>query len=165
MTIRFAGYTSSVLQDALLISDTTTTNNTANTGGANPPANITTDDLQLSVASRINHQFNNSLPKEFLLEIAQERNKIALPPIAKDFGVRLPPEKYCLTGVNWDLSETQEDWMEGGDDDEEEEEDEPLEPPTAPVEGPDGVDEMDEDDFVDEGDGQAEDRLMMDASG
>jgi len=106
-------YTSSVLQDALLFSDAI--NGTANTGGTNPPATITIQDLRMSVASRINHQFNTSLPKEFLLEIAQERNKVALPTVGKEFGVRLPPEKYCLTGINWDLSETREEWMDESD--------------------------------------------------
>jgi transcription initiation factor TFIID subunit 9B len=113
----WTGYTSSVLQDALLFSDAI--NSTSNTGGTNPPAQISLNDLRMSVASRINHQFNTSLPKEFLLDIAQERNKVALPIVGKEFGVRLPPEKYCLTGINWDLSETREDWMVDSDDDEE----------------------------------------------
>lgn len=74
----------------------------------------------MSVASRINHQFNTALPKEFLLDIAQERNKIALPTVGKEFGVRLPPEKYSLTGINWDLAETREDWMDDSSGEEEE---------------------------------------------
>lgn len=72
----------------------------------------------MSIASRVNHQFNTSLPKEFLLDIAQERNKIALPPVDKGYGIRLPPEKYCLTGVNWELMDGDDFWI---DDDEEEE--------------------------------------------
>lgn len=112
------GYTSSVLQDALLFSDAI--NGTANTGGPNPPSTITIPDLRMSVASRINHQFNTALPKEFLLEIAQERNRIALPTVGKEFGVRLPPEKYSLTGINWDLAETREDWMDDSSSEEEE---------------------------------------------
>lgn len=112
------GYTSSVLQDALLFSDAI--NGTTNTGGPNPPSTITIADLRMSVASRINHQFNTALPKEFLLDIAQERNKIALPTVGKEFGVRLPPEKYSLTGINWDLAETREDWMDDSSGEEEE---------------------------------------------
>lgn len=76
----------------------------------------------MSVASRINHQFNTALPKEFLLDIAQERNRIALPTVGKEFGVRLPPEKYSLTGINWDLAETREDWMDASSEDEDDEE-------------------------------------------
>ena len=89
----------------------------------NPPSTITADDLRMSIASRVNHQFNTSLPKEFLLDIAQERNKIALPPVDKGYGIRLPPEKYCLTGVNWELVDGDDFWVydeeedgeEGGD--------------------------------------------------
>lgn len=110
-------YTSSILQDALLFSDTI--NSTSNTGGQNPPANISTDDLRMSIASRVNHQFNPGLPKEFLLEVAQERNKVALPTVQPEFGVRLPPEKYCLTGINWDLMENMDEWAEISDEDDE----------------------------------------------
>jgi transcription initiation factor TFIID subunit 9B len=72
----------------------------------------------MSIASRVNHQFNTSLPKEFLLDIAQERNRVALPTVGQEFGVRLPPEKYCLTGINWDLAEGGE-WIEMTDDEDE----------------------------------------------
>ncbi|KAF3921512.1 hypothetical protein AA313_de0200434 [Arthrobotrys entomopaga] len=60
-------------------------------------------DLRMAVAAKVNHQFVTAPPKEFMLDIAQERNKIALPPVKKDWGMRLPPEQYCLTGVNWEL--------------------------------------------------------------
>ncbi|TGZ85260.1 TFIID-31kDa-domain-containing protein [Ascodesmis nigricans] len=110
-------YTSAVLQDALLFSDSI--NSTANTGGQNPPASIATNDLRMSIASRVNHQFNPGLPKEFLLEVAQDRNRVALPTVGPEFGVRLPPEKYCLTGINWDLEEGMEEWAEVSDDEDE----------------------------------------------
>ncbi|KAI5783503.1 transcription initiation factor IID, 31kD subunit-domain-containing protein, partial [Pyronema domesticum] len=109
-------YTSGVLQDALLFSDAI--NGTANTGGQNPPATIGPDDLRMSIASRVNHQFNTSLPKEFLLDISQERNRVALPTVGPEFGVRLPPEKYCLTGVNWDLKEAGGEEMDTDDEEE-----------------------------------------------
>ncbi|KAI5838761.1 transcription initiation factor IID, 31kD subunit-domain-containing protein [Morchella snyderi] len=112
-------YTSSVLQDALLFSDAI--HSTTNTGGPNPPSSVTLADLRMSVASRINHQFNTALPKEFLLDIAQERNRVALPTVGKEFGVRLPPEKYSLTGISWELAETREDWMAESSGEEEEE--------------------------------------------
>ena len=110
------GYTTAVLQDALIYADV---GNASNAAGVNPPSTITADDLRMSIASRVNHQFNTSLPKEFLLDIAQERNKIALPPVDKGYGIRLPPEKYCLTGVNWELVDGDEFWI---DDEEEGEE-------------------------------------------
>jgi transcription initiation factor TFIID subunit 9B len=109
-------YTSGALQDALMFSDAI--NGTANTGSQNPPSAISSDDLRMSLACRVNHQFNTSLPKEFLLDIAQERNRVALPTVGPEFGVRLPPEKYCLTGVNWTLK--------GGDVDDDKEEGEDI---------------------------------------
>ncbi len=61
--------------------------------------------LRLSVASRTHYQFSPSLPKEFYHEVAAERNRVALPMVGRDWGVRLPPEQYCLTGVGWGLKE------------------------------------------------------------
>lgn len=149
-----------MLQDALLFSDAI--NGTPNTGGPNPPANISLADLRMSVASRINHQFNTALPKEFLLDIAQERNKIALPTVGKEFGVRLPPEKYSLTGINWDLAETREDWMDDSSADEEGDEDAGYGPTVALVGA--GGDGMDVDDlFADEEEEEGVDSSMPDA--
>lgn len=38
-----------------------------------------------------------------MLEQATERNRVALPKVERGYGVQLPPEKYCLTGVGWGL--------------------------------------------------------------
>lgn len=54
-------------------------------------------DVKLAIASKMNHSFKGAPPKEFLLELAGERNRRALPPISAGYGLRLPPEKYCLT--------------------------------------------------------------------
>lgn len=117
----------------------------------------------MSVASRINHQFNTSLPKEFLLEIAQERNKVALPTVGKEFGVRLPPEKYCLTGINWNLSETREAWMDESDGEPEPEMPHPRFTGGGMVDEPGEGMELD-DVFGGSGqDGDAGDSLMADA--
>jgi len=102
-------YTTSILQDALLYNDITSNNTSAS---SNP--SITLSDLRMAIASRVNHQFVTAPPKEFMLDIAQERNKIALPVVKRDWGVRLPPEQYCLTGVNWEL--LAEDEVEDEDD-------------------------------------------------
>lgn len=126
-------YTSAVLQDALIYADVS---NSSNAAGINPPSTITAEDLRMSIASRVNHQFNTSLPKEFLLDIAQERNKIALPPVDKGYGIRLPPEKYCLTGVNWELVDGDEFWTY---DDEDEDEDGGDEGAEGGGDGMDGV--------------------------
>ncbi|KAI4135906.1 MAG: hypothetical protein LQ347_000242 [Umbilicaria vellea] len=122
-------YTSSTLQDALHLT-------AEGYGGSGPaggsrggaPSNvndmgsITLSALRLSIASRTHYQFNPSIPKEYYQDLAQERNRVALPAVGKDWGVRLPPEKYCLTGVGWGLKEewdSEEDDLvataEGGD--------------------------------------------------
>ena len=69
--------------------------------------------LRLSIASRTHYQFNPTLPKEFYNEVAQEKNRVGLPPVSRDWGMRLPPEQYCLTGAGWNL---REEW---GEEDEE----------------------------------------------
>jgi transcription initiation factor TFIID subunit 9B len=95
-------YTSSTLQDALHLSnaDYGPTKATQTDGSS-----ISLAALRLSIASRLNYQFNPSLPKEFLLELAAERNRVALPTVGREWGVRLPPERYCLKGVGWGLKE------------------------------------------------------------
>jgi len=50
------------------------------------------------------------LSKEFLHETAQARNKVALPRVlANEWGVRLPSERFVLTGVPWGL---RGEWVE-----------------------------------------------------
>ena len=55
------------------------------------------------------------MPKDYYLEQAQERNRVALPAVGRDWGVRMPPEQYCLTGAGWSLKE-EWDEVEGDDD-------------------------------------------------
>ena len=71
----------------------------------NDLSSVTLSALRLSIASRTHYQFNPTLPKEFYNEIAQEKNRVGLPPVSKDWGMRLPPEQYCLTGAGWNLRE------------------------------------------------------------
>lgn len=72
-------------------------------------SSVTLSALRLSIASRTHYQFNPTLPKEFYNEIAHEKNRVNLPPVSKDWGMRLPPEQYCLTGTGWNL---REEWDE-----------------------------------------------------
>ncbi|KZF22029.1 TFIID-31kDa-domain-containing protein, partial [Xylona heveae TC161] len=101
-------YTSSTLQDALHFTIEGYGTSGGSAGLVNNPNDLNSVSLpalRLSIASRLNYQFNPSLPKEFLLELAQERNKVALPNVGREWGLRLPPERYCLTGVGWGLKE------------------------------------------------------------
>jgi transcription initiation factor TFIID subunit 9B len=54
------------------------------------------------------------MSKEFLMETAQARNKVALPRVLQnEWGVRLPSERFVLSGVPWGLKEEWETEDEG----------------------------------------------------
>ncbi|KAK4541903.1 hypothetical protein LTR36_007267 [Oleoguttula mirabilis] len=85
-------------------------------GGAGGSEGITVPSLRQAIASRSGHTFTGHLPKEFMLEQAAERNRVALPKVERSWGVQLPPEKYCLTGTAWNLKE---EWESDGEEEEE----------------------------------------------
>lgn len=97
-----SGYTAGVLKDAVIYND-----HAKGTGGSGTLTgkNISTEDIRLAIAARTNYQFNPVTPKELMLELAAERNKKSLPPVLPGYGIRLPPEKYCLTARDWSLSD------------------------------------------------------------
>jgi transcription initiation factor TFIID subunit 9B len=79
---------------------------------------VSANAIQLAISSRLQYQFtaSNGLSKEFLLETAQARNKVALPRVLQnEWGVRLPSERFVLTGVPWGLKEEWETEDEEGD--------------------------------------------------
>ena len=74
--------------------------------------------MQLAIQSRLQYQFGGGngggLSKEFLLETAHARNKVALPRVLQnEWGVRLPSERFVLSGIPWGLKD--EDAGEGMD--------------------------------------------------
>jgi transcription initiation factor TFIID subunit 9B len=107
-------YTSSVLADAFRLSSEgyasapgapTNSKRSEATDGSN----ISVNALRQAIASRQDYQFQGALPKEFMMEQAVERNRVALPKVQKAWGVQLPPEKYCLTGTGWSLRDLWEE--------------------------------------------------------
>ncbi|KAI8983750.1 transcription initiation factor IID, 31kD subunit-domain-containing protein [Pilobolus umbonatus] len=84
-------YTSDVFQDALIYAEHAS------------KTDLDLDDIQLAIQGRVNHSFTTPPPKEFLLELAQEKNKLPLPLIPEKYGIRLPADKYCLTGINFSI--------------------------------------------------------------
>lgn len=124
-------YTSSILSDALHIqnegydqADNAVPGKSGGRGAAAKNAaaqraeegDVSMNALRMSIASRMSHQFQGrgSLPKEFLKQLAEDRNRISLNAQAKDEkggagvmigGIRLPHERYCLTGQGWGLKE------------------------------------------------------------
>lgn len=114
-------YTSSTLQDALHLTSEgygTQASSTAKAAANNDMNAVSLSSVRLSIASRTHYQFNPTLGKDFYHELAQERNQVQLPPVGKHFGVRLPPEQYCLTGVGW---KAKEEWASLSKHDEEDE--------------------------------------------
>ncbi|KAI1360788.1 transcription initiation factor IID, 31kD subunit-domain-containing protein [Xylaria arbuscula] len=132
-------HTSSILNDALHLSgDPYTTHAGAKPSGASgavptaPPggdATVSTNAVNIAIASRQAYQFRGGsggggggagggvggggASKEWLQELARERNKVALPRIlAYEWGVRLPNERFVLSGQGWGL---RDQWgVEGG---------------------------------------------------
>ncbi|KAI4159007.1 MAG: hypothetical protein L6R39_000432 [Caloplaca ligustica] len=102
-------YTSSTLQDALHLTSEgygTQASGPVKSAASNTDLSaVTLSSLRLSIASRTHYQFSPTLSKDFYHEIAQERNQVQLPPAGKDWGIRLPPEQYCLTGVGWKVKD------------------------------------------------------------
>lgn len=64
---------------------------------------IDLDDVVMSVERRLDHSFTSPPPREFLLEAAKTKNSQSLPLIQEKSGLRLPPDRYCLTGSNYRL--------------------------------------------------------------
>uniref|UniRef100_L2FYZ0 Transcription initiation factor 31kd n=1 Tax=Colletotrichum fructicola (strain Nara gc5) TaxID=1213859 RepID=L2FYZ0_COLFN len=84
-------------------------------------------DPYLAISARLGYQFRGGggaggVSKDWLQELARERNKVQLPKVAQnEWGLRLPSERFVLSGVSWGLKDV---WEEAGiEDDEEEEED------------------------------------------
>ncbi|EOD47872.1 putative transcription initiation factor 31kd protein [Neofusicoccum parvum UCRNP2] len=160
-------YTAGVLGDAVAISAETTAGGGGGKGGGAPgnpkPADehsVSVPAIRSAIASRLNYQFNPVLPKEFLLELAQEKNRVSLPRPEREYGVRLPPERYCFTGAGWGLKE---EWDSEVEDDGEGDNDgvnggDRMEG----VRGED-MEEDDEDEFEEVMGVGGEDREMMDA--
>ncbi|CAG5138602.1 uncharacterized protein ALTATR162_LOCUS400 [Alternaria atra] len=120
-------YTSSILSDALSYEPPLPTTSAskkrsggAGAGGEGDGEGVSLAALRTAVGARAAGAFQPNLGKEFMSEVAQERNRIALPRVEREFGVRLPPERYCFTGVGWGIKGAwSEEIEEGGDADEE----------------------------------------------
>lgn len=101
-------------------------------GKGSQDTNISLSSLRMSISSRLHYQFQHGLPKEFLMDIAADRNRILLPGVSRGggdapaganassnagqstmmAGMSLPPERFCLTGVGWGLKD---EWESEGE--------------------------------------------------
>jgi transcription initiation factor TFIID subunit 9B len=172
-------YTSNVLQDAVHLATEGYAGAVGDSAGAGKGApsaetnGVSLSALRLSIASRLHYQFQTGLPKEFLMDVASERNRIALPGVSRGFdaaaggangaaaaaaanqsvmmaGMRLPPERFCLTGTGWTMKD---EWDSNG------EEDVLPDAPQQQIKGSAGAGAGEDEEGVDEddGDGKMED--------
>ncbi|KIE01257.1 transcription initiation factor TFIID subunit 9, partial [Metarhizium majus ARSEF 297] len=147
-------HTSSILSDALHLSGdpyvTQAGSKPSAASGASAlaagDAPITANGVKLAIGARLGYQFRGGssgggISKDYMQELARERNKVALPRIVpNEWGVRLPSERFVLSGTSWGLKDM---WDEVGDDDEEDEQGgdamEGIEAPEPEDVGGDGV--------------------------
>ena len=61
------------------------------------------DDVKLAVQMHTEHNLTSPPPRDLLLEVAAKRNAIPLPIPKQSGGLRLPPDRYCLTSTNYRL--------------------------------------------------------------
>ncbi|QPG75700.1 hypothetical protein FOA43_003059 [Brettanomyces nanus] len=98
-------YTSEILHDAIIYNDHAHANiNNAGNAGSHH-SQISNEDIRLAIAARTSYQFQPVPPKKMLMKLAAERNEKPLPPVMPMWGIRLPPEKYCLSAKEWKLDD------------------------------------------------------------
>ncbi|KAL0935265.1 transcription initiation factor TFIID subunit 9 [Colletotrichum truncatum] len=131
-------HTSSILSDAIYLSaDPYTTHAgskpsasagaTASSIPGSGDAAVSANAVKLAISARLGYQFRGGggaggVSKDWLQELARERNKTALPKVAQnEWGLRLPSERFVLSGVSWGLKDV---WEEGGIDEDEDEDEE-----------------------------------------
>ncbi|XP_076042639.1 uncharacterized protein LOC143026326 isoform X2 [Oratosquilla oratoria] len=64
---------------------------------------IELDDVKLAVHMQMEKSFTTPPPRDLLLDLARTRNANPLPPIKPQCGIRLPPDRYCLSACNYRL--------------------------------------------------------------
>ncbi|XP_068436690.1 transcription initiation factor TFIID subunit 9 isoform X2 [Clinocottus analis] len=68
---------------------------------------VDADDVKLAIQCRMDRSFTSPPPRDFLLEVARQKNQTPLPLIKPYTGPRLPPDRYCLTAPNYRLKTVQ----------------------------------------------------------
>lgn len=96
------GYTLEILQEAQIYADHAQRPRDPSTSASGPTA-LEVDDLRMAVNSKLEHSYSSPLPKEFLLPLAAQINRVPLPILPESYGIRLPHERDRLTAVNWGL--------------------------------------------------------------
>uniref|UniRef100_A0A1A9ZHV7 Transcription initiation factor TFIID subunit 9 n=1 Tax=Glossina pallidipes TaxID=7398 RepID=A0A1A9ZHV7_GLOPL len=64
---------------------------------------IDLDDVKLATEVVLDKAFTCPPPRHILSKLAEVRNTMPLPPIKPHCGLRLPPDRYCLSACNYKL--------------------------------------------------------------
>ncbi|KAF3705443.1 Transcription initiation factor TFIID subunit 9 [Channa argus] len=91
----FPGYVTTIIEDAKIYSTHA------------KKSNVDADDIKLAIQCRMDQSFTSPPPRDFLLEVARQKNQTPLPLIKPYTGPRLPPDRYCLTAPNYRLKSIQ----------------------------------------------------------
>ncbi|KAM3823925.1 transcription initiation factor TFIID subunit 9-like isoform 1-T1 [Vipera latastei] len=91
----YAGYVTTILEDAKIYSSHA------------KKSSVDADDVRLAIQCRTDQSFTSPPPRDFLLDIARQKNQTPLPLIKPYSGPRLPPDRYCLTAPNYRLKSLQ----------------------------------------------------------
>ncbi|CAG8497790.1 7876_t:CDS:2 [Paraglomus occultum] len=84
-------YTIDVLQDALVYAEHASR------------TDINVSDVKLAIEGRVNYSFTAPPRRDFIYELAKAQNEVPLPSVPERYGLRLPPERHCLTAVNFQI--------------------------------------------------------------
>ncbi|XP_048745485.1 transcription initiation factor TFIID subunit 9B-like [Ostrea edulis] len=85
-------YVTDVLEDAKVYS------NHAN------KKSLDAEDIKLAVQCRMDHSYTSPPPRDLLMEISKHKNSQVLPLIKPYTGLRLPPDRYCLSAPNYKMT-------------------------------------------------------------
>ncbi|XP_059487508.1 transcription initiation factor TFIID subunit 9 [Neocloeon triangulifer] len=64
---------------------------------------IDLDDVKLAITMQTDKVNTAAPPRDVLMEIAKSRNSNPLPPVKLQNGLRLPPDRFCLSSCNYKL--------------------------------------------------------------
>ena len=70
--------------------------------------NITLEDTKLAIHSQLDHSYTSPPPRDFLVDVARQKNSTPLPSLKSYSGPRLPADRYCLSSFNYRLKESSE---------------------------------------------------------
>eukprot|EP00088_Acartia_fossae_P012029 TRINITY_DN16157_c0_g1_i10.p1 TRINITY_DN16157_c0_g1~~TRINITY_DN16157_c0_g1_i10.p1 ORF type:complete len:229 (+),score=63.55 TRINITY_DN16157_c0_g1_i10:478-1164(+) len=66
--------------------------------------NVDIDDVKLAVQVMCDQTVTSPPTRDVLLELAQAKNEVQLPLVRSSAGLRLPPDRHCLTSTNYRLT-------------------------------------------------------------